>query len=216
MLPPPRALPCSQLPPLREACQACVLLGPRACWGSASGLSASIEHAADIAEENAAETCRSCFAELGRVEGNWEGLPVEVRTAYLISCVTWAAAIIWRTAEDGGDEPDRASALRLIDLALLAVKADMTIEPLAIDLDPSSSGAATWMGGDEETSCRGGHTHPRQIIKAAAATPTSMGRWRWRVGARVRMRQWSPPGRSWSTEQFIPRCLEGPRGVHNL
>jgi hypothetical protein len=71
-------------------------------------MAAANEHAADIAEDKAAEACRACIAELGRVEGNWEGLPLEVRAAYLISCVTWAAAIMWRTAEDGGDAQDRA------------------------------------------------------------------------------------------------------------
>ena len=169
------ASPCSSLLPAITAARSMSSVCPSRAKsvlgessGSASCSSASNEHAADIAEEKAAEACKSCLAELGRVEGNWEGLPVEVRAAYLISCVTWAAAIMWQTAEDGGDAQDRASALRLLDLALLAVKADVPIESLATDLDPSSSGAAAWMGGDEGTSGGAGQTHPRQIVQAAA------------------------------------------------
>ncbi|KAJ1482613.1 hypothetical protein T484DRAFT_3636014 [Baffinella frigidus] len=113
----PSAYSCASLFPATTAAQSMSSLCPplaksvmRESSGSASGAAAANEHAADIAEEKAAEDCRACLSELGRVEGNWEGLPLEVRAASLISRVSWAAAIMWRAAEDGGDAQDRSSA----------------------------------------------------------------------------------------------------------
>jgi len=123
------------------------------------------------AEEKSAEACKMCLAELGNAEGNWESLRTNVRAAYLISCVVWAATIIWGASEDKSGDEDRAAALRLLDLALLAVKSDT---PLLSLPTCTPGGAAAGDSGQIKTEKEAARSDsaplydPRETVRAAA------------------------------------------------